>query len=208
MKINHLFAAAALALAGLTSPAVSATVVYSSVPDLTVANGPAYCSDCYGGGTFEPLDKFTLSHGATITGLNLVTYAFNPYTGLGGFTVEIYDSAHSKILFSQGVTATQIGTGANSLILNANLTGLNLSAGTYWFGAIAPVLALPSFNNGGNGSLIDTTPHTGSIVYTLGGNSGYQLLGNVPEPATWAMMVAGFGMVGFATRRRSVALTA
>lgn len=30
----------------------------------------------------------------------------------------------------------------------------------------------------------------------------------VPEPATWAMMVIGFGAVGFATRRRRAAVTA
>jgi hypothetical protein len=30
-------------------------------------------------------------------------------------------------------------------------------------------------------------------------------LGIVPEPATWALMIAGFGMVGFAARRRRVA---
>ena len=30
----------------------------------------------------------------------------------------------------------------------------------------------------------------------------------VPEPATWAMMVAGFGLVGFAVRRRAVAVAA
>lgn len=29
-----------------------------------------------------------------------------------------------------------------------------------------------------------------------------QVAGAVPEPATWAMMIAGFGMVGFAMRRR------
>lgn len=29
---------------------------------------------------------------------------------------------------------------------------------------------------------------------------------NVPEPATWAMMIAGFGLVGFAARRRRMAL--
>lgn len=28
--------------------------------------------------------------------------------------------------------------------------------------------------------------------------------GTVPEPATWAMMILGFGMVGFATRRRAI----
>ncbi len=29
-----------------------------------------------------------------------------------------------------------------------------------------------------------------------------ELLAGVPEPATWAMLIAGFGMVGFAVRRR------
>lgn len=32
--------------------------------------------------------------------------------------------------------------------------------------------------------------------------------GAVPEPATWAMMIAGFGLVGSALRRRRVALAA
>jgi hypothetical protein len=31
--------------------------------------------------------------------------------------------------------------------------------------------------------------------------------GAVPEPATWAMIVGGFGLLGFATRRRSAAKT-
>jgi hypothetical protein len=32
--------------------------------------------------------------------------------------------------------------------------------------------------------------------------------GNVPEPASWTMMIAGFGLVGAAVRRRQVALVA
>ncbi len=32
--------------------------------------------------------------------------------------------------------------------------------------------------------------------------------GAVPEPATWAMMLAGFGMIGFAARKRSSVKTA
>ncbi|WP_255602578.1 FxDxF family PEP-CTERM protein [Polymorphobacter megasporae] len=30
----------------------------------------------------------------------------------------------------------------------------------------------------------------------------------VPEPASWALMLAGFGMVGFAARRRTVTVAA
>jgi len=33
-------------------------------------------------------------------------------------------------------------------------------------------------------------------------------IGMVPEPATWAMLIAGFGMVGFAARRRRSAIPA
>jgi hypothetical protein len=32
--------------------------------------------------------------------------------------------------------------------------------------------------------------------------------GGVPEPATWAMMILGFGLVGFAARRRTTVVTA
>jgi hypothetical protein len=32
--------------------------------------------------------------------------------------------------------------------------------------------------------------------------------GAVPEPASWMLMIAGFGLVGFAARRRPAAVTA
>ena len=37
---------------------------------------------------------------------------------------------------------------------------------------------------------------------------GVSLNAAVPEAATWAMMIAGFGMIGFAARRRAAALAA
>lgn len=40
-----------------------------------------------------------------------------------------------------------------------------------------------------------------SGVYAGGGGFGVNML-NVPEPSSWAMMVAGFGMLGIAVRRR------
>ncbi len=38
--------------------------------------------------------------------------------------------------------------------------------------------------------------------FTVGINDILEMPGGVPEPATWAMLIAGFGMVGFAARRR------
>ena len=44
---------------------------------------------------------------------------------------------------------------------------------------------------------IGVTDGTNTLDYSFDG-----LRGSVPEPATWAMMIAGFGMTGFAMRRR------
>ena len=42
-------------------------------------------------------------------------------------------------------------------------------------------------------------------VYIIAGNPA---IPGIPEPATWAMLIAGFGMVGFAARRRQKAVLA
>ncbi|MEO6716269.1 MAG: PEPxxWA-CTERM sorting domain-containing protein, partial [Novosphingobium sp.] len=39
-------------------------------------------------------------------------------------------------------------------------------------------------------------------------NQIYITSGGVPEPSTWAMMLLGFGMIGFAMRKRSNMRTA
>jgi len=45
----------------------------------------------------------------------------------------------------------------------------------------------------------------GSVSYDAFGDGGNPL--PIPEPATWAMMIAGFGMAGAAMRRRQVKTT-
>ncbi len=55
--------------------------------------------------------------------------------------------------------------------------------------------------------------YNGNDCFNCGGNPGFEgIAGNVaavPEPATWALMIAGFGMVGATLRRRkTVAVTA
>jgi hypothetical protein len=46
---------------------------------------------------------------------------------------------------------------------------------------------------------------TGLEVSVGGGSIVTQVVNGVPEPSTWALMLAGFGMVGYAMRRRKVA---
>ncbi len=47
---------------------------------------------------------------------------------------------------------------------------------------------------------IDARNQTGTVTFDAPAT--------VPEPASWALMIAGFGLVGFAARRRSAAVAA
>ncbi|MCH8615719.1 FxDxF family PEP-CTERM protein [Sphingomonas sp. SM33] len=67
----------------------------------------------------------------------------------------------------------------NDLIENFDLAGLNLGVGTF-------TLTIQG-STGVNGS--------------FGGNVSF-VQAAVPEPSTWAMMLVGFGAIGFAMRRR------
>ena len=212
MNIKSILLSVSLVLLG--SSAANASVVFSSVPNLNVA--PVvndYCSGC-SFGTFEPLDMFTLGSAASISGFNLVAglAGGSGYPPVQPLTVEIYNSTHTSIISSQLVSTSLVATTAfNTDIVTGALSGLNLSAGDYWIGFFAQDFTVSSFN-GGNGSLIETVPHTGQNTsnVTLQGDTGFQLLDSVsavPEPSTWAMMILGFAGVGFmAYRRRNTAM--
>jgi hypothetical protein len=209
---SAVLAAAGLALAASSVATHASNIVYQSVPSLTATPDTAWCSDCNNGfGPFEPLDQFTLTRAAHITGLQLVTYDFasDGYNGLVPFTFEVYNSDHSAIIFSEAIAPTLLAAVPPYYdLVESSVTGLNLAAGTYWAGFYAPKYALGAYYTGGNGSLIETTPHTGEYLSSLGGNLGYALL--APEPSTWAKMLVGFaGLGGLALgRRRQAASTA
>ena len=56
--------------------------------------------------------------------------------------------------------------------------------------------------SGGN-NIISVTGTTGGEA-AFSGNLSFAATSAVPEPATWAMMLMGFGAVGYSMRRRSV----
>jgi hypothetical protein len=56
--------------------------------------------------------------------------------------------------------------------------------------------------------LVPTQSSENGLWPNLGYNSAFIAVGYVPEPASWAMMIAGFGLIGGAMRRRVSALTA
>jgi PEP-CTERM motif len=77
------------------------------------------------------------------------------------------------------------GTGANPYVsYSFNLLSLGLSDGTGYQIRFGEVDNQGFFQQGVDNVSIDA------------------IAGAVPEPSTWAMMIAGFGMIGFAARRR------
>jgi PEP-CTERM motif len=211
--LSKLKSASLIAL--LFSPiTANAAVLYSSVPDLTASEVTGgLCSSC--SGNYEFYDRFTLSNAATINGVNLVTYAA-PYTGLGGFTFEVYNSAHSALLFSSAVSSVSVVQqipGYADYEVTGVLAALSLSAGTYYAGFVANPLAVATVTGGNNSLLYSSIPgNISQATPYYGGGSNYgdlafQLLGTsgvsaVPEPSTWAMMILGFAGIGFMAYRR------
>lgn len=97
-----------------------------------------------------------------------------------------------------------------SFDLAGNQRNANLEVVTVVFGGAFGAFSLGQ-NIGWTGSLLDFTPSTtGTYTMTfsnLGGDGVGMLLDNVtvtavPEPETYAMMLAGLGLLGFVARRR------
>jgi len=203
---------ACTALALVIAAPASANVVYQSLADDSAAQVEgAWCADCsyY---QAEVQDQFTLGSSANITGVNLWIYASGGYDTAAiatGYTFHVYNSDRSSLLYSQLVFpvttfATRQGIYSLEKQVGGSLSGLSLSAGTYWAGFEAPMMGTMGFA-GGNGTGRQVGPNGD---FALGDNAGYQLLSSAaPEPASWAMMVGGFGLAGAAMRRRRAAVT-
>ena len=141
----------------------------------------------------------------------------------------IYDIAP----VSGGFLTTIINvTGATSYTLNANSNNSAYNSYVLWnFGNATSITLNKQFNGGllaPLASISNSTAIEGSIAVanfsqggevhlgTFLGNSKLVAaltpsggtVGAVPEPATWGMMVAGFGLIGVARRRRGATAVA
>jgi hypothetical protein len=142
-------------------------------------------------------------------------------------TAEDYPILADVVTYSSTLDSVTSTDGTNG-IAHASFAPIALGAGSYWIGMSGHLVQLawssfpgdPDFLAPTNQVLIvDNTlsPHNHPGLRYLGftidgeGEPGRRadatdLLGHppqgVPEPATWAMMIAGFGLVGVALRRR------
>lgn len=180
--------AAATAVAFAATPAMAAHVVYTAPTADTDADGT-------GNITLTPAGvgavSSTLGFNVTAAGNFTATFEFfnpfNPATA-GGSAVFNFDGDIVTFtggnISGGGLFVPQIGPTGSSI--QVDLTGLSAGAHTLSFsGTLAP--------SGG--------PNPGNSFASIGGQ--LTLTGVVPEPATWALFILGFGAIGHTMRRRS-----
>ena len=103
---------------------------------------------------------------------------------------------------TEATAAVQLATWE---IVNENTASYSFSTGTFRSSGGnsdgARALAMTYLDGVTSGAW--GTPPNGSLKLFYSPTSQSQILTAVPEPATWAMMIAGFGLVGAVTRRRN-----
>lgn len=185
MKTLKLAVAAALAATALPSAAHAAQIVNT---------GP-------GATTLQVANLDVGANNSFSIGFSDANLA-NPFTELLAFTTDV--AGVLNILFN---TTAEDATN-NVTFTNAFLTGSGITGAV----SIAEILGDPNETRALNGFAIGPGTFTITIQGTpgtqngaLGGTVAFranQAAAAVPEPSTWALMILGFGAVGFSMRRR------
>ena len=192
MNIKLVFAAASAALLLSTAQADAATLIVNASGQLTRATGVNVGGKLY---------DVTFADG-TCAGLfgscdNTSTFIFDSIPSAGAAAqalldqvfVGVYDNDPSKIL------------GCSSDACYANIPFLGFQNGDYAVYAAGNTDgSAPDFTDIAFPSADFDTSRYAEQNFALFSLSS---AANVPEPATWAMMVGGFGMLGVAARRRA-----
>lgn len=210
MKLKQFLVGAAMTVAAAAGGA-NAAIIYQSVPDLAAdpaANG--YCSQCFSSGQ-NMGQFFTVASNSTA---NTLTFAVSStYFWESSVTVDIFQNAGGDTLGSHIYDATfssyvsDTSTPFDTDVVTVALGGVSLAAGSYdIFLSNSNVLIIPGFTGYAGQQIYEEVaggagPSVGdSYAFNEGFDTGIQLVGSVPEPATWAMMLVGMGGLGAAIR--------
>ena len=203
----------ALASSMVVSAAAHATTVYTQPYD---GNAFLYASqnDTTGGfGNFATVyDNFTLGLSANLTGVSFTGGYFNPNSvaSITSFVLQIYGDSLGQP-GSSLYTTTVPGNGGESCDATPICTytfnvAFAAAAGTQYWMSIVPTVGYPpqwGWATGAGGDSVAYQDFLGARG-KLGADMAFSLDATpaVPEPATWTMMLIGFGAIGAAFRRR------
>ena len=207
LNARALRGASLLIAAGLIAAATpaSAQVLFDASPTGDLTGSWANTDDSQ-----NFLVKFTLDSAASISEFDIATDPSFAWIGKA-VTVRVRADDNgaptTSDLFQFGSTVTSItGTGMGALV-GTSFTPLNLAAGSYWFGVSGSPYELGWSSFSGNNSADVWAMQGGeSFMYQPNLGLAFRVIGTaggaVPEPASWALMIGGFGMVGASMRRR------
>ena len=212
------FALAALLATAAVAPAHAALTVHTSafLTSVTHYNGFEGIGQNYSFPANTPYTEDTITAeyvGTAIiwTDSQLMEGAYSWYpNGSGTGYTKVTFGPTSAIQFAMGsgwfggtpVLQYEVLSGGN-LIGSGAIAGVSTYTGFGYYGfsgAVFDELRLQVVNPGG-GRFDPNANEAGAYDAFSTGTT-------VPEPATWALMIGGFGMVGFAVRRRSAATAA
>ena len=160
----------------------------------------------------SPTGPLTLAVGAAGRNLNIFNFSTNVLTGLGpsgypdfnaigegAFAVQ-FSSDQSEFGFQlvggDGGSATVSFFNASGGLIEEILLS-NLANTYYGFsrdGGVKDIRGISIWNTDGGGIGFDNLKFDVKSIFVPGA---------VPEPGTWAMMIAGFGLIGASMRRRT-----
>lgn len=175
---------------------------------------------------FQSLGK-TISYSTTFDPLTAAGYDavfhFGQLVNTADFATYVNNGGNAYVSLGGGWWGT---AAAEAAAWNPTLAQFGLVAGDTWFTAAGFVTATVTVGPSstllwGYGQSIEKlTPQSASQSYVrgnFGGGPDIGLIGanrplgtvpGVPEPASWAMLIAGFGLVGVASRRRATSAAA
>lgn len=204
--MRYIILAGVLSAAIISTPAVAAPVPNGTVsvaalynPTVNLNTSPATYTATFGN-TFEVSGTGGFT---SVTGLNGTMNGTLSFAAAEGTTIS--QNLANFFVFNDGRGGTYNFSPTSVLTQAYSFTpGVSSSVGLYILGNVAD--AFQSFT---------ATPSSLSLSFNSTGGSPYSAsatlsvppagaVGAVPEPASWALMIVGFGMVGGAMRRRNV----
>lgn len=231
--MKHLFAVVAAATSLISSAASAVTLADFQLNGSTAngVGGSIALTDNSIAGLGATGITFGANAGPTITGLGAISvytletrFSVDAVSGYRKI-VDFFDRASDSGLYnlSGALNFYPVITGPTGQITAGNMLTLTLArdAANIVTGSVNGVQQF-TFNDAGNLAVISNTLHffrddtavggeaaTGFVDYIrLADAGGFTATAAIPEPATWAVMIMGFGAAGAMLRRRRAAAAA
>jgi hypothetical protein len=197
---KHLLAAAAVAAVAFSSAPAMASVTIEGDPANTTVNGFSGSNGLLISGSGLAFGPFTLTNVGSSFTTDVVTIG-TPET-----TVNLFEDTNPRQIsvdfsFLNPADATGSPVTGSSFGFIIPFTGCGILFGGCGAVDWSNTPTVFNFGNGGSFSVLlhDAAFGTPGSAHVSG--TFTYLTAPVPEPATWAMMLLGFGAVGFAMRR-------